>query len=137
MIVPAPRRRITAGSRQDHHRPDHHVEGMLLRRDVLVEQLAPLSEAGIVDQNFHGLFDAGEPIGHPLDIVPLPRSAGIVSTAGLIAVLEDRGRLRQPVGIARHEHEVVAACRIARANAAPIPDVPPVINAVAMRPPYA
>ena len=94
---------------------------MLLRRDVLVEQLASLGEASVVDQNFHGLFDTGEPIGHPLHIVPLPEVGRDRLDRCLIPVLEDGGRLRQPVGIAGHEHEVVAACRISPGERRPDP----------------
>ena len=122
MIVPAPRRRSTRPAVADKIITARTMTSRACSCGVMSSSSSlPLGEAGIVDQNFHGLFDAGEPIGHPLDIVPLCEVGRDRLHRRLIAVLEDGGRLRQPVGISGHEHEVVAACRISPGERRPYP----------------
>ena len=94
---------------QPHHRGHEHVELGLLLRQVVVEEPSPEPEPGVVHQQPHGFAAVGQP---GLDLRQL-RAVDEVGRQHLDGDAVRRpqlvGGLRQPVLVAGHEHQVVAA----------------------------
>ena len=102
-----------------------------------VGEFRPNSEAGIVDQHVDRLLGAGQPLRNPDHLTAYGQigddrlHADCVRSFSSVAISESRSALRATS--TRSSPRAASA----RAKAAPMPDVPPVISAVAMRSPYA
>ena len=109
---------------------------MIVDVDVFAEQLGPDPEPGVVDQEVDRLTGAGESLGDPEHVLAYAEVGDERLDADPVLVLEQaavsvsRSALR-----ATSTRSSPRAAR-ARANAAPMPEVPPVINAVVMVTPY-
>ena len=94
---------------QPHHRGDQHVEQLLLVVDVVVEEATLEPEPGVVDQQPDRARPVPEPGLDKRQLVAVGEIGGQHLHLDVVRRPQVPGHRREPVGVAGHQDQVVAA----------------------------